>query len=71
MPSYQDTQPPTDPIHRRLTFTAAVAVSPGTRDRLAQRIAAHRARIGTRWRLLDATAQATLVIAFLRTNLMR
>jgi hypothetical protein len=69
MPSYQDAQPPTDPTRRWLTFTAAVAVSPGTRDRLATQLAARRARIGTRWRLLDTTTQATLVIAFLRTNL--
>jgi DDE superfamily endonuclease/Helix-turn-helix of DDE superfamily endonuclease len=44
-------------------------VSPTTRDKLAAGLTTHRAKIGTRWRLLDATAQATLVIAFLRTNL--
>jgi hypothetical protein len=69
MPSYQDAQPSADPARQWLAFTAAVAVSPGTRDRLAHAITAHRAKIGTRWRLLDATTQATLVIAFLRTNL--
>jgi hypothetical protein len=69
MPSYQDAQPPAGPARHWLAFTAAVAVSPGTRDRLAHTITAHRAKVGTRWRLLDATTQATLVIAFLRTNL--
>src|SRR6266568_2482546 len=69
MPSYQDAQLPADPTGQWLAFTAAVAVSPDTRDRLAHAITAHRAKIGTRWRLLDPTTQATLVIAFLRTNL--
>jgi hypothetical protein len=69
MSSYQHAQPPADPTQRWLTFTAAVAVSPATRDRLAARLTAHRAKIGTRWRLMDVTTQATLVIAFLRTNL--
>lgn len=68
MPSYQ-TPSPAAPAGQRLAFTAAIAVSPATRDRLASRLAAHRASIGTRWRLLDTTTQATLVIAFLRTNL--
>jgi DDE superfamily endonuclease len=69
MSSYQDAQPPADPTRPWLAFTAAVAVSPGTRDRLAAMLTARRARIGTRRRLIDATTQATLVIAFLRTNL--
>ena len=69
MPSYHDAKPNAVPERQWQTFTAAVAVSTNTRDRLAQRIAGHRAKIGTRWRLLDATTQATLVIAFLRTNL--
>ncbi len=68
MPSYQ-TPSPAAPARQRLVFAAAIAVSPATRDRLATRLAAHRASIGTRWRLLDTTTQATLVIAFLRTNL--
>jgi hypothetical protein len=69
MSSYQDAQPPAGPARQWLAFTAAVAVSPGTRDRLATQLAARQARIGTRWRLRDATTQATLVIAFMRTNL--
>jgi len=67
--SYQDARPSACPAGQWLAFTAAVAVSPGTRDRLAHAITAHRAKIGTRWRLCDTTTQATLVIAFLRTNL--
>lgn len=69
MPSYQDTPPAQTPARQWLTFTAAIAVSPDTRDRLAGWLSTRQARTGTRWRLLDATAQATLVIAFLRTNL--
>lgn len=69
MPSYQHPPRPAAPTRQWLEFTAAVAVSPATRDRLATRLATHQARIGTRWRLLDTTTQATLVIAFLRTNL--
>jgi hypothetical protein len=69
MPSYQHAAPAVPPARKWLAFTAAVAVSPGTRDRLATWLSARRAKIGTRWRLLDPAAQATLVIAFLRTNL--
>jgi hypothetical protein len=69
MPSYHDAKPDTAPGRQWQKFTAAVAVSTATRDKLAKQIAAHRAKIGSRWRLVDATAQATLVIAYLRTNL--
>jgi DDE superfamily endonuclease/Helix-turn-helix of DDE superfamily endonuclease len=69
MPSYHDAKPNAVPERQWQKFTAAVAVSTSTRDKLAERIAEHRAKIGTRWRLLDPTTQATLVIAYLRTNL--
>jgi hypothetical protein len=68
MPSYQD-RARTRTDERWLTFTAAVQVSTTVRDRLAARLAARRARLGTRWRLLDVSTQATLVIGFARTNL--
>jgi hypothetical protein len=69
MPSYQDAQPTQTPARQWLAFTAAIAVSPATRDRLAARLAAHQAKIGTSWRLVTPTLQATLVLAYLRTNL--
>src|SRR6266571_2315156 len=69
MPSYQSPTPPGDPTGRWLSFTAAVAVSAATRDWLAGKITRRRHAIRSRWRLLDPTTQATLVLAFLRTNL--
>jgi len=69
MPSYQSPTPTSDPTSRWLTFTAAVAVSTATRDWLADKITQRRRKIRSRWRLLDPTTQATLVLAFLRTNL--
>src|SRR6266581_4300017 len=69
MPSYQSPTPPGDPTGRWLSFTAAVAVSAATRDWLAGKITTRRHAIRSRWRLLDPTTQATLVLAFLRTNL--
>jgi hypothetical protein len=69
MSSYQPPTTPSDPTGRWLTFTAAVAISAATRDWLATKITGRRRRIRSRWRLLDPTTQATLVLAFLRTNL--
>jgi DDE superfamily endonuclease len=69
MPSYQSPTPLGDPTGRWLTFTATVAVSAATRDWLATKITRRRHKIRSRWRLLDPTTQATLVLAFLRTNL--
>jgi hypothetical protein len=67
--SYQATTPDSDPAGRWLTFTAAVAISASTRDWLASKITVRRWKIRSRWRKLDPTTQATLVLAFLRTNL--
>ena len=50
-------------------FRAAVKVSAGTVNDLAQSLRRRHERDGTRWRLLSPLAQAVLVIAFLRTNL--
>jgi len=61
--------PPGAPTDRWLTFTAAIAVSAATRDWLATKLTQRRRKIRSRWRLLDPTTQATLVLAFLRTNL--
>jgi len=69
MPSYQSPTALGDPTGRWLTFTAAIAVSAATRDWLATKITRRRHKIRSRWRLLDPTTQATLVLAFLRTNL--
>jgi hypothetical protein len=69
VPSYQHTRPQKTPPRTWLTFTAGIAARPATRDRLAAILAAHQTKIGTRWRLMDPTTQATLVLAFLRTNL--
>jgi hypothetical protein len=69
MPSYQSATPAGDPTSRWLSFRAAVAVSATTRDWLATKITQRRRKIRSRWRLLDPTTQATLVLAFLRTNL--
>lgn len=69
MSSYQSPTPAGDPTSRWLTFTAAVAVSAATRDWLADKITRRRCKIRSRWRKLDPTTQATLVLAFLRTNL--
>lgn len=69
MSSYQPTTPATDPTGRWLTFTAAVAISASTRDWLANKITIRRWKIRSRWRKLDPTTQATLILAFLRTNL--
>jgi hypothetical protein len=69
MSSYQPTTPTTDPTGRWLTFTAAVAISAATRDWLANKITVRRWKIRSRWRKLDPTTQATLILAFLRTNL--
>jgi DDE superfamily endonuclease/Helix-turn-helix of DDE superfamily endonuclease len=67
--SYQPTTSTTDPGSRWLTFTAAVAISAATRDWLANTITVRRWKIRSRWRKLDPATQATLVLAFLRTNL--
>jgi hypothetical protein len=67
MPSYQSPTALGDPTGRWLTFTAAVSAA--TRDWLATNITRRRHKIRSRWRLLDPTTQATLVLAFLRTNL--
>jgi hypothetical protein len=69
MSSYQPTAPADDPTRRWLTFTAAVAISASTRDWLANKITIRRWKIRSRWRKLDPTTQATLILAFLRTNL--
>jgi len=69
MPSRQSPTPLGDPTGRWLTFTAAVAVSAATRDWLAGKITQRRRKIRSRWRLLDPITQATLVLAFLCTNL--
>jgi hypothetical protein len=69
MPSYQNPTPTTDPTGRWLTFQAAVAITTATRDWLATKITQRRRKIRSRWRLLDPTTQATLVLAYLRTNL--
>jgi hypothetical protein len=69
MSSYQSPTPTSDPTSRWFTFTAAVAISAATRDWLAGKITTRRRKIRSRWRLLDPTTQATLVLAFLRTNL--
>lgn len=69
MSSYQPTTPTSDLTSRWLTFTAAVAISTSTRDWLANKITVRRWKIRSRWRKLDPTTQATLVLAFLRTNL--
>lgn len=58
-----------DPTRRWLTFTAAIAISAATRDWLAKKITIRRWKIRSRWRKLDPTTQATLILAFLRTNL--
>lgn len=69
MSSYQPPTPTIDPTGRWLTFVAAVAISTATRDWLANKITVRRWKIRSRWRKLDPTTQATLVLAFLRTNL--
>ena len=69
MSSYQQPAPAGDPTGRWLTFTAAVRVSAATRDWLAGKITQRRRTIRSRWRKLDPSTQATLVLAVLRTNL--
>ena len=69
MSSYQQPAPVGDPTGRWLTFTAAVRVSAATRDWLAGKITQRRRTIRSRWRKLDPSTQATLVLAVLRTNL--
>jgi hypothetical protein len=69
MSSHQPTTPANDPTGRWLTFAVAVAVSAATRDWLANKITQRRWKIRSRWRKLDPATQATLVLAFLRTNL--
>jgi hypothetical protein len=69
MPSYQTTAPDTPATRRWLTFQAGVKVSAATRDWLARKIDQRRVKIRSRWRKLDAETQATLVLAYLRTNL--
>jgi hypothetical protein len=69
MSSYQSSAPVDDPTRRWLTFTAAVAISTSTRDWLAGKITVRRWKLRSRWRKLDPSTQATLVLAFLRTNL--
>ena len=69
MSSYQPTTSTADPARRWLTFTAAISISASTRDWLANKITVRRWKICSRWRKLDPTTQATLILAFLRTNL--
>lgn len=69
MSSYQAPTTEVDPTHQWLTFTATVAISTTTRDWLANKITQRRKKIRSRWRLINPTSQATLVLAFLRTNL--
>ena len=52
-----------------IVYQAGCRVSAGTRDWLADKIAVRHAANGTRWRKKDAVFQATLTIAFLRSNL--
>jgi hypothetical protein len=67
MPSCQ--LPTSDATSRWLTFTAGINVSPATRDWLANKITQRRKKIRSRWRALDSKTQATLTLAYLRTNL--
>jgi hypothetical protein len=69
MSSYQAAKPDASPTGQWLTFRAGVKVSPTTRDWLADKILRHKAKLGTRWRILDPALQATLTLAYLRTNL--
>jgi hypothetical protein len=69
MNSYHSTTPEIPATRQWLTFQAAVKVSTSTRDWLAKKITQKRAKIGSRWRKLDSETQATLTLAFLRTNL--
>ena len=69
MSSYQPATPADDPTRRWLTFSAGVAISAATRDWLTNKITVRRWKIRSRWRKLDPSIQATLVLAFLRTNL--
>lgn len=65
----QSATPDTSATHRWLTFKAGIQVSTSTRDWLAKKITQHRVKISSRWRKLDPETQATLTLAFLRTNL--
>jgi hypothetical protein len=69
MTSYQPAASDTPATRRWLTFQAGIEVSTSTRDWLAQKITQHRVKIGSPWRKLDPETQATLTLAFLRTNL--
>jgi hypothetical protein len=51
-------------------FRAGVKVSAGTSGDLAESLRRRQEKNRTRWRLLSPLAQAVLVIAFLRTNLI-
>src|SRR5512133_983612 len=69
MSSYQAATPSAPPSPQWLTCKAAIQVSPSTRDWLADTILRRRAKLGSRWRILDCVLQATLTLAYLRTNL--
>ncbi|MEU8587479.1 hypothetical protein AB0C59_10835 [Streptomyces sp. NPDC048664] len=59
----------TDKDPEWLVYQAGCRVSAGMRGWLADKIAARHAANGSRWRKKDAVFQATLTIAFLRSNL--
>jgi hypothetical protein len=69
MSSYQNSAPHPDTTQRWLSFQAGIQVSASTRDWLAAKITQRRVKVRSRWRKLDPTLQATLTLAFLRTNL--
>jgi DDE superfamily endonuclease len=49
-----------------LVYPSAIDLSTSTLTFLAERLAAHRSSIGSRWRKLPAGRQALLVLAHLR-----
>ena len=51
-----------------LFYRAALDLSPATRAFVAELIAGHRDRIGSRWRALKPGRQALLVLVHLRCN---
>lgn len=69
MPSCHCPAPTGDATERWLTFRTAVNISSTTRDWLANKITQRRVKIRSRWRKTDAVTQATLTLAYLRTNL--
>jgi Helix-turn-helix of DDE superfamily endonuclease len=51
-----------------LTYRATIPLSTRSLTRLAELLRAHRAAIGSRWRRLDCSQQALLVLAYLRNG---